>query len=185
MKAFCNPASNLPKFDRLLSIRRVHIIRPMLSLDALRATVSSTMIIASRQWRRRSHGVLAGYHVSEACATPLLIAGRLGEAVRQVTLAELIGIEGPSLVRLLDQLCAANLVVRSEDPNDRRAKTIALTDEGRSVTAKIEKELASLRADVLKGISREDLEATLRVLDAFRLSNTDGGGKTLDPDGDA
>jgi MarR family transcriptional regulator, transcriptional regulator for hemolysin len=143
------------------------------------------MIIASRQWRRRSHGVLAAYRVSEACATPLLIAGRLGESVRQVTLAEHIGIEGPSLVRLLDQLCAANLVVRSEDPNDRRAKTIALTDEGRTVTAKIEKELADLRAVVLKDISREDLEATLRVLDAFRNANGASLAKLPDPDGDA
>ena len=87
--------------------------------------------------------------------------------VRQVALAELTGIEGPSLVRLLDQLCAANLVRRDEDPDDRRAKVISLTDEGRAVTAKIEQELLTLRADVLEGLSRQELEATLRVLGAF------------------
>jgi MarR family transcriptional regulator for hemolysin len=86
-----------------------------------------------------------------------------------VALAELTGIEGPSLVRLLDQLCAANLVRRDEDPDDRRAKIISLTDEGRSVTAKIEKELVGLRAGVLNDVSREDLEATLRVFAAFKL----------------
>jgi MarR family transcriptional regulator for hemolysin len=101
---------------------------------------------------------------------PLLTANRLGEAVRQVTLAEHVGIEGPSLVRLLDQLCAAGLVRRDEDPEDKRAKTITLTDEGRAVTARMEERLVTLRARLLKGVSREDLETTLRVLNAFSTS---------------
>ncbi|MBN3851449.1 MarR family transcriptional regulator [Paraburkholderia sp. Ac-20342] len=146
----------------------------MPNLDTLRRTVSSTLVVAARKWRRTSHGVLAAFNVSEACATPLLTASRLGSAVRQVTLADHIGIEGPSLVRLLDQLCAAGLMRREEDPEDRRAKTVALTDEGRAVTAKMEEELVTLRAQALKGLSRDDLEATLRVLDAF---TTDASGR--------
>ncbi len=144
-------------------------MRAMPTIDVLRQSVSSALVIASRQWRRTSHSVIAAYNVSEACATPLLIAARLDAPVRQVALAEMTGIEGPSLVRLLDQLCAANLVRRDEDPDDRRAKIISLTDEGRSVTATIEKELIGLRADVLENVSREDLEATLRVFAAFKL----------------
>ncbi|MFK4441682.1 MarR family transcriptional regulator for hemolysin [Caballeronia udeis] len=144
-------------------------MRAMPEIDVLRQSVSSALVIAARQWRRTSQGVIAAYNVSEACATPLLIAARLDAPVRQVALAELTGIEGPSLVRLLDQLCAANLVRRDEDPDDRRAKIISLTDEGRSVTAKIEKELIGLRAGVLNDVTREDLEATLRVFAAFKL----------------
>ncbi|WP_414439290.1 MarR family winged helix-turn-helix transcriptional regulator [Burkholderia sp. 22PA0099] len=139
----------------------------MSNLHTLRMAVSSTLVTAARKWRRTSDTVLTAYHVSEACATPLLIAGRLGEAVRQVTLAEHVGIEGPSLVRLLDQLCAAGLARRDEDPDDRRAKTVTLTDEGRAVTARMEDDLRALRARVLKSVSREDLETTLRVLNAF------------------
>jgi MarR family transcriptional regulator for hemolysin len=143
----------------------------MTNLDALRRKVSSTLVIAARKWRRTSHGVLSAFNVSEACATPLLTASRLGEAVRQVTLADYIGIEGPSLVRLLDQLCAAGLMRRDEDPADRRAKTVVLTKEGRAVTQKMEEELVTLRAEALKGISRSDLEATLRVLSAFNADS--------------
>ncbi|MEK6349336.1 MAG: MarR family transcriptional regulator [Burkholderia sp.] len=139
----------------------------MSNLHSLRMAVSSALVTAARKWRRTSDTVLTAYHVSEACATPLLIAGRLGEAVRQVTLAEHVGIEGPSLVRLLDQLCAAGLARRDEDPDDRRAKTVTLTDEGRAVTAKMEEDLRALRERVLKQVSRADLEATLRVLAAF------------------
>ena len=142
----------------------------MVNLHLLRRSVSSTLVVAARRWRRTSHSVLSAYNVSEACAGPLLTANRLGEAVRQVTLAEHVGIEGPSLVRLLDQLCAAGLVRRGEDPDDKRAKTITLTDEGRAVTARMEERLMELRARVLKGVSREDLETTLRVLNAFNAS---------------
>jgi MarR family transcriptional regulator, transcriptional regulator for hemolysin len=142
----------------------------MSNLHTLRLAVSSTLVVAARKWRRTSDGALSAYNVSEACSTPLLIAGRLGEAVRQVTLAEHVGIEGPSLVRLLDQLCAAGLVRRDEDPDDRRAKTITLTDTGRAVTEKMEEDLRALRARVLKGVTRADLEATLRVLDAFNMT---------------
>ncbi|NIE67741.1 MarR family transcriptional regulator [Burkholderia sp. Ax-1719] len=147
----------------------------MSNLHTLRLAVSSTLVTAARKWRRTSHGALTAYNVSEACATPLLTAGRLGEAVRQVTLAEHVGIEGPSLVRLLDQLCAAGLVRRDEDPDDRRAKTISLTDEGQAVTAKMEEDLRELRARVLKGVSRADLEATLRVLSAFNAPDPADG----------
>jgi MarR family transcriptional regulator for hemolysin len=147
----------------------------MSNLHTLRLAVSSTLVTAARKWRRTSHGALTAYNVSEACATPLLTAGRLGEAVRQVTLAEHVGIEGPSLVRLLDQLCAAGLVRRDEDPDDRRAKTISLTEEGQAVTAKMEEDLRGLRARVLKGVSRADLEATLRVLNAFNAPDPADG----------
>lgn len=146
----------------------------MSNLHALRLAVSSTLVTAARKWRRTSDSLLTAYNVSEACATPLLIAGRLGEAVRQVTLAEHVGIEGPSLVRLLDQLCAAGLARRDEDPADRRAKTVTLTDEGRAVTAKMEEGLRVLRSRVLKSVSRADLEATLRVLNAFNDSGDAG-----------
>ena len=139
----------------------------MSSIHGLRLLVSSTLVLAARKWRRTSHDILSAYNVSEACATPLLTANRLGEAVRQGTLAENVGIEGPSLVRLLDQLCAAGLMRREDDPADRRAKTIIVTDEGRAITAQMEADLLELRAQVLKDVSRDDLEATLRVLKAF------------------
>src|SRR5580692_1739595 len=119
----------------------------MPNIHDLRRSVTGGLVRVSRQWRRASHHVISGYGVSEACATPLLMIGRLGEGVRQGTLAEYVGIEGPSLVRLLDQLCSAALARREEDPADGRAKTIWLTDAGRAVCAKIEEALIELRAE--------------------------------------
>jgi MarR family transcriptional regulator for hemolysin len=73
-------------------------------------------------------------------------------------------------VRLLDQLCKAGLVCRSEDPLDRRAKALSLTVEGRALAESIEGELVRLRREVLGGIDQADLDATLRVIQAFEAA---------------
>src|ERR1700712_4374591 len=123
-----------------------------MTLDLLQMTISSSVVAASRHWRRICHNTLVTYGVSEACAMPLLMILRLGDGVRQVTVAQAAGLESPSLVRLLDQLCAANIVLRTEDPTDRRAKSLSLTDSGRALALSIETELQSLRRKVLKNV---------------------------------
>ncbi|MBB5193518.1 MarR family transcriptional regulator for hemolysin [Silvimonas terrae] len=147
-------------------------------LDTLRLALTSSLLQVGRHWRQVSQDVVTVYGVSAACATPLLFIGRLGEGVRQVALADYVGIESPSLVRLLDQLCKAGLIRREVDPADRRANTLWLTDTGRAMSEKIEQDLISLRAEVLKNISQEDLQATLRVfgaIEAAAASDTDSG----------
>ncbi len=110
---------------------------------------------------------MTAHGLSDARAAPLIWVGRLGGGVRQVTLAGHIGIEGPSLVRLLDQLEAAGLVERRDDPEDRRAKTIWLTPEGQALTRRVEHVLMELRERRLQGISDADVAAALRVFQAF------------------
>ncbi|WP_263140110.1 MarR family transcriptional regulator [Pseudomonas sp. RIT-PI-AD] len=142
--------------------------------DSLRLSISSGMVAAARHWRRMCQNTLVNYGISEACAVPLLMIARLGDGVRQVTVAHAAGLEGPSLVRLLDQLCAAGYVCRSEDAADRRAKSLNLTESGRALALAIEEELIRLRRDVLEGIDPADLEATLRVLKAFEAAGQAG-----------
>lgn len=129
--------------------------------------ISSGMVVAARHWRRICQSTLVNYGISEACAVPLLMIGRLGEGVRQVTVAQAAGMESPSLVRLLDQLCSAGYAIRAEDPHDRRAKCLSLTDTGRELVQSVEAELVRLRREVLEGITAADLEAALKVIRAF------------------
>lgn len=139
----------------------------MNNMDQLRIAFTAGLLHAGRQWRRIAERELEKLGVSEACAAPLLWIGRLGGGVRQVTLASYVGIEGPSLVRLLDQLAASDLVERRDDPTDRRAKTVWLTPEGEKLSAKIEDLLIGVRARVLADIGKDDLAAALRALKAF------------------
>ena len=132
--------------------------------------ISSGMVVATRHWRRVCQTTLINFGISEACAMPLLLIGRLGEGVRQVTVAQAAGMESPSLVRLLDQLCRSGYVVRNEDASDRRAKSLSLTDTGRAVAQAIEAQLVELRRKALAGVSVADQEAALRVIKAFEAS---------------
>lgn len=135
--------------------------------DTLQMRITGGVVAASRQWRRVCQTTLIDSGVTEACAGPLLMIARLGEGVRQVTVAQACGLESPSLVRLLDQLCKAGLVQRTEDPTDRRAKALSLTDEGRALANAIEAELIRLRRDIFNNVDPADLEATLRVFSAI------------------
>jgi MarR family transcriptional regulator for hemolysin len=131
-------------------------------------TYTHALLLSGRQWRRLANATTDAHGVSEAKALPLVLIGRLGGEPRQNALAEAVGIEGPSLVRLLDQLEAAGLVTRKEDTTDRRAKVLSLTDTGRSVVARIEADLDRLRKAVFSKVSASDLEASLRVFRAIQ-----------------
>ncbi|GJG98358.1 winged helix-turn-helix transcriptional regulator [Cupriavidus pauculus] len=124
-------------------------------------------MLSGRQWRQISQAAVTAHGISAAAAAPLLFIRRLGGGVRQVTLADYVGVEGATLVRLVDQLCAAGLVRREVDPSDRRANVLSLTDAGERMAEQIEVELKQLRAEVFADVSEADMAAALRVLDAL------------------
>ncbi|MBB4952459.1 MarR family transcriptional regulator for hemolysin [Agrobacterium vitis] len=134
---------------------------------------TSQLFLSARIWRKLIDEVLVDHGISEACAAPLLWISRLGGGVRQTVLADNIGIESPSLVRLLDQLEALDMVIRKDDPTDRRAKGLWLTDAGVEMAARIEALLDRERARVLADVSSDDLDTAVRVLMAFRESCSD------------
>ncbi|WP_164937669.1 MarR family winged helix-turn-helix transcriptional regulator [Bradyrhizobium guangxiense] len=117
-----------------------------------------------RVWRRESDQALSDHGLSYATAIPLLVLSRQGENVRQGVLADELGIEGPSLVRLIDLLQAEGLVERREDPTDRRAKTLHLTRAGEAKVEQTNRILRRVRANLLKDIGPEELAVTFETL---------------------
>lgn len=129
-----------------------------------------------RGWRRESDRALSEHGLSYATAIPLLVLSRQGDNVRQGVLADELGIEGPSLVRLIDLLEAERLVERREDPTDRRAKTLHLTKAGHAKVEETNRILRRVRASLLKDIGPEELATTFETLQriekrADRLQN--------------
>jgi MarR family transcriptional regulator for hemolysin len=96
---------------------------------------------------------------------PLVALGRLGDGVRQKDLAATLLIEGPSLVRLLDDLESHGLIERREDPTDRRAKTIHLTVEGRAAYRRLKEIAGRFAARTLACVSDEEFQVCVNVLD--------------------
>jgi len=130
--------------------------------------MTTLLVRVARLYRHGVDEALSGLGLSDALALPVVLLGRRPEGVRQNQLADELGVEGPSLVRLLDRLVEHGLVERREDPADRRAKRVTLTDEGRRHSARAAKALDAYRADLLADARTEDVEAALRLLRAMQ-----------------
>jgi len=130
----------------------------------IHAEIGRLIARLGRIWRRESDQVLSDHGLSYATAIPLLVLSRQGETVRQGALADELGIEGPSLVRLIDLLQAEGLVERREDPTDRRAKTLHLTATGEAKVEETNRVLRRVRASLLKDIGSEELALTFETL---------------------
>ena len=80
----------------------------------------------ARQWRLAVDERLQPFGLTEATWLPLLHLARGRMPMRQKDLAESVGIESSTLVRLIDALDEAGLIERRTDC-DRRARILCLT----------------------------------------------------------
>ncbi|HTM76437.1 MAG TPA: MarR family winged helix-turn-helix transcriptional regulator [Devosia sp.] len=131
---------------------------------------TADMVVSARLWRKLAREQIARHGVAEAGAAPLLWIGRLGGQVRQNVLADQCGMEGASLVRIIDELQAAGLVVRLPDPSDRRANLLDLTPAGQIKRKAIETELLAFRVRLFEGLAPTEIEAALKVFAAIKLA---------------
>lgn len=129
-----------------------------------REALGLQLITVSRRYRKEMDAIFAEQDLSDATSLPLRFLVRQDHPLRQKDLADRLDIEGPTLVRVLDRLADKGLVRRVEDPDDRRAKLISATKEGRAYLASISGMLADLRSELFAGVADEDMEAALRLL---------------------
>jgi MarR family transcriptional regulator for hemolysin len=123
--------------------------------------------LLARRWRRALDARLAEAGLSDATWVPLIHLQATGGGVTQKELAALVGIDGSSLVRLLDILSRQELVERRVDENDNRARLIFLTPKGEQRVTEIRRELAKGEEDMLADISDADLAAMLDQFDSI------------------
>ena len=83
-------------------------------------------------------------------------------------LAQHMGIEAPTLVKLVDHLEKESLLKRCISETDRRVKHLHLSEAGKQVVVDIRSNAAELRKDILSDTSKEELEVTYAVLQRIR-----------------
>lgn len=118
----------------------------------------------ARAWRNKLDQRLRPLGLSQAKWFTLLQLGRHGEGKTQKELATLLGIEGPTLVGLLDRLAHDGWIERREADYDRRAKTVYLQPKARELLRDINEIASSLRQELLSDITPEEMEIATRVL---------------------
>jgi len=128
----------------------------------------------ARRWRTRLDSRLRAVGLTQARWIALLELSRT-DGLTQRALAATLGIEGPTLVRLLDGLEAQGLIERQTCADDRRAKRIHLTANAAPLLREIRQIADATRRELLGGVSHDDLAAARRVLAtiAERLEQTE------------
>ncbi|MBV2131397.1 MarR family transcriptional regulator [Pseudomonas sp. MAP12] len=120
--------------------------------------------LLARTWRAELDRRLSHLGLSQARWLVLLHLARQPEPPTQSELAQMIGVECPTLARLLDGLETQQLVRRVPVAEDRRAKRIELLPGTGALIAQIEAIAGELRREVLGSIDQQELEVCQRVL---------------------
>jgi len=93
----------------------------------------------------------------------LLLLDEEGEfTIKQM--AEILGRSVSATSRLLDQLVERGLVSRREDERDRRVKRVAITDDGRTLIATLERRRAESQLAVMEYLSAEEQADIMRAM---------------------
>lgn len=120
----------------------------------------------------RSHRVLTACLVRETGGVDLgfgqvVVLHALARAgqVRQHELAKILATTKSNVVQLIDGLMELNLIVREQDPSDRRANLITLTERGREVAGRIKVPTEQLSAKLRERLGTERL---VEIMDWLR-----------------
>jgi MarR family transcriptional regulator for hemolysin len=135
------------------------------SRHALNFRFTRTFRLAFRSWRHILEGRLRTFGITRAKWSVLSSIVLSGEGRTQNELAKQLGIEGPTLVRLLDGLEGAKLLSREPSPTDRRAKLIIATPEGRELAERLVQETKDARVALLSNLSEDDIVTLTTLLE--------------------
>jgi DNA-binding MarR family transcriptional regulator len=100
----------------------------------------------------------------------LLVVGQ-GET-KLVTLAERLGVNPSTALRMADRLVAAGLVSREVNPNNRRETVLRLTGEGRRLVADV---TTRRRTEIATIVARMPVCQRQALVQAMRAFNEAGG----------
>lgn len=100
---------------------------------------------------------------------------RRKDGVTQTTLAQLMDIKPITLARHIDRLEQDGWVRRVDDPTDRRAKQVYLTERATPQLEALQRLGQKVRRQALVGISAEDEEKLVSVLVRIRQNLSSGG----------
>jgi MarR family transcriptional regulator, lower aerobic nicotinate degradation pathway regulator len=93
----------------------------------------------------------------------LNLLGRM-EGANQQELGTAMGVDPSTMVALIDELEAKGLAKRQPHPKDRRARSVALTAEGRRLRERGRQMASQVEDEVLSGLSADDRKELLRLL---------------------
>ena len=138
----------------------------MLEYD-FKESIGYSIAMANRALRKALDSELEHYGITFSQWQVLAGLALEGE-ISQVKLAEQIGVEGPTLVRILDRMEQKGWIRRKVSLRDRRQKLISPTKKVEGVWKKMTECAHGVRDGAVKGISAKDVANLQKLLKKIR-----------------
>lgn len=139
-----------------------------LSDTALQLRFSSALHTTARSWRQALDSRLRDLGISQAGWMAIAMVAKASAPLSQKQLADLLAVEGPTIVAMVDRLVGSGLVVRVPSELDRRVKLIELTQAGRAMYRKFKQRADIVRAELLSDLDPASLRAATELLETLQ-----------------
>jgi MarR family transcriptional regulator for hemolysin len=136
-------------------------------MPELEERFSAALHNTSRAWRQALDRRLKYLGVSQASWMTIAVAAKARQPLSQSELAESLGVEGATMVAMVDRLVKAGFVIREPSTTDRRVKRILLTQTGNLLYDKVRAEAVTFRKELLADVDPKKLLAATELLEGL------------------
>jgi MarR family transcriptional regulator for hemolysin len=137
-------------------------------MSDLEERFSDALHSTSRSWRQAVDRRLKYLGVSQASWMTIAFAAKARSPLSQSELADKLGVEGATMVAMIDRLVKAGLANREASTTDRRVKRVVLTAAGLKIYEKVKAEAAQLRKELLAGTEQKKLLIATELLEGLQ-----------------
>ena len=137
-------------------------------MNDLEERFSGALHNASRAWRQALDRRLKYLGVSQASWMTIAVAAKARAPLSQSELADGLGVEGATMVAMVDRLVKAGLVIRQPSTTDRRVKRVVLTQAGNLLYDKVRVEAAAFRRELLTNMDPKALLMATELLEGLQ-----------------
>ncbi len=132
---------------------------------------AALQVITYKKLQTKINSILKQYGLN---TTQWIILGKLDEkksGLRATDLARFLHVEVPLVTMVSQPLLGRGLIDCIVPSHDKRTKLLRITSQAHELILTIEQRLQSQLADIVKGVSRQDLQAYFKVLNSM-MANT-------------
>ena len=141
-----------------------HRLNPDSESDDLYFRMTRALVVAARRWRKVANDRLRPLEQTMVQWEALYLVAYSGEELNQSQLSRLLGVHGPTMLRMLDSLARKGLIERQQSAEDLRVTINRITPKGRAVITRIMGISNELRRDVLGDVDEQELKIAVKVL---------------------
>jgi len=156
----------------------------MKTLD-LKESIGLLLKTSAKTWEKAADIELRERFGLAGAKWKVIVALSVKEGITQKHIADMVFVEAPTLVPVIDRMEKEGYLTRQADPRDRRNNLIFMTKKSKDIMDPIIDCILEVRNMGLNKISKKEMEITKKVLTQI-VSNTEGfvrqKGENTDPD---